>query len=452
MSRENITTNFASIGNWNKEVEKYEKGEDFDVYARYNYPDLIKREKEFAEMIGVPDTALFNAGMAAIDTAVEAESLKPGDIVICGKDVYDETKEIYKILEERGVEVVEVDSGNMEEIEKTVKKKKPRLIILESIANAQNMQVCDIKRLGKIVEEANNKYGENFNGIKLVENYLSKRSDLFGKASLETKESILKNIDEFKKGGNQFIFRDSVRRLEKEVGLNRQESIRELARLVKYVINNSREKLSLIIDNTLASPVLYNPANDLKESGVEAVIVESGTKHYQKGQDKITMGIVYSNDKKKIKKIKDMRYVIGTYLQPNDEKEIPNDITKVMPEILKRHAKNALKLAELINSSGKAVEVSHPNLPEHKQSELTKEIAPEGLVTVFYIKMENASVFVNKVKELGEGKIGIGASFGHAKTWIYNFGDQIRIAAGSETEKEFEEIMNIFKNALEKYE
>lgn len=89
-------------------------------------------------------------------------------------------------------------------------------------------------------------------------------------------------------------------------------------------------------------------------------------------------------------------------------------------------------------------------MPAHKQNELVKEIAPEGLVSLFYIKVPDAEEFVKKVKELGGDKIGVGGSFGHKKTWLYNIGDQIRIAAGSEKGVEFEETLDIFRKAMEK--
>jgi len=80
MTRENITTKHTPES-WGDQIKKYMAGEETDVYARYGYPEMEKREKEFAEMIGAPDTAVFNAGMAAIHTSVEAENLKPGDVV-----------------------------------------------------------------------------------------------------------------------------------------------------------------------------------------------------------------------------------------------------------------------------------------------------------------------------------------------------------------------------------
>ena len=68
---------------------------------------------------------------------------------------------------------------------------------------------------------------------------------------------------------------------------------------------------------------------------------------------------------------------------------------------------------------------------------------------MFYIKVADSSGFVKKIKELGGDKIGVGGSFGHQKTWILNVGDQIRIAAGHESEEEFENILEVFKKASE---
>lgn len=443
MAREKITTEHTPES-WEEEIKKYKEGKAVDIYARAGFPELRKREKEFAEMIGAPDTALFNSGMAAIYTTVEAENLKPGDVVLCGKDVYSQTKKMYGSLKEKGIEIVLLDSGNMEEIEEKVKEKRPRLIILEDIANSSDMQICDLKKLSAIAENANNEYKNELSLDKLLEKYISKRPELENLGENE-KAEILQSIEEFRVGNNPFVFRNMVKQMER-AGMQRKESVRELSRLVKYVLKNSRDKLSLIIDNTLASPQLYNPINDL--GNAEAVVVESGTKHYQEGEDKITIGIAYSAGKEKIEAIKNKRTELGAYLQPNDEKEIPAKITEMMPDRMKRHAANALKLAEFINETGKA-EVSHPNLPGHKDNELAQKIAPEGLVTLFYMKIAEAPAFIKKVKEIGGDKIGVGVSFGHSKTWVFNIGDQVRVAAGSESEEEFEEVLDIFKKALE---
>ncbi|MFA5878226.1 MAG: aminotransferase class I/II-fold pyridoxal phosphate-dependent enzyme [Candidatus Staskawiczbacteria bacterium] len=446
-----ITREFDSPEELGDEVQKYREGKSADIYARNEYPELREREKEFADMLEAPDSALFNAGMAAIHTAIEAEDLKPGDVVLCGKDTYSQTKKVFASLKAKGVKTVSVDSGDMEEIEKKIKDEKPRLIILESVANAKEMQVNDTKRLVELARQANAEYAHSFSLDNLLNEYLAreeKYEDLA--ANPEFKKELVDKVKEFKAGNNPFVFRDTVRRIEADTDLDTKGSIRAAARMVKWLLANNREKVSLIIDNSLVSPVIHNPLKDLEGRDVEMVVVESATKHYQEGGDKITMGIAYSNDVEKIKKIKEKRTEIGTYLQPTAEEKIPEDITEKMPSTVKRHARNALELATLLSKSDKVLEVGHPNLPEHKQNELAKQIAPEGLVTLFYLRVPNAAEFIGRVKELAGDKVGVGASFGHPKTWLANLTEQdVRIAAGSENEQDFKALVDIFKKAVE---
>lgn len=444
--REKISTEHTPES-WEKQVEKHEKGESTDVYARAGYPELEKREKEFAEMIGASDVALFNSGMAVIHTAIEAEDLMPGDTILCGKDVYFNTKDIYERLKKRGIKIELVDSGDAEEIKNKIKLVKPRLIFLEDVANSYEMQVTNVESLIKATEDINKEYKESFTYEKILGSYLDKKTNL---KDLDNsfREDLIEKIKEFRMGNNPFIFRDLIRKFEAN-GLDRSESIKQLSKIIRYTIDHSREKLTLIIDNTLASPALYNPLKDLKGSDIELVVVESGTKHFQEGKDKITLGLAYSNKGEKIKKIKELRSQIGTYLQPIAEKEIPLEITEAMPGIMERHASNALKLAEALNEEG--IDVSHPNLETHKNNELVKEIAPNGLVSIFYFKIKNSDRFVEKIKELGGDKIGVGVSFGHPKTWLLNHGDQIRVAVGSEIPQQFQNIIDIFVEASKTY-
>jgi len=245
MTREKITTHHTPKS-WEKEIKKYVAGEPVDIYARFSYPELQSREQKFAEMTGTPDTALFNAGMAAIHTSVEAENLKPGDVVLCGRDVYSQTKEIYNSLQKRGIKIVMVDSGDMEEIAEKIKTEKPRLIILEDVANATTMQVNDIKKLIELAEKANERYKTELNPEYLLDEYFSKRQEKHGKETKNLENKILEQFAEFKKSNNPFIFRSII----KDIG------IKETVRVVKHLFRNSREKLSLIVDNTLASPSL----------------------------------------------------------------------------------------------------------------------------------------------------------------------------------------------------
>lgn len=451
-----ITKEFESPESWNQEIDKYKSGESVDIYARLSYTVLEKREHEIAAMIGVPDTVLFNAGMAAIHTAIESRELHPGDIVLCGKNTYSQTGKLFEDLRSRGIRVISVQSENTGKVKEMIETYKPSLIIVESVSNDQSMGVANFRELGEEIEKMNNNYENNLKPEKLLGAIIEKRlPNLEGKKSAELKAELIKEIDEFLKGQNPFVFRPSIRML-RENGEGLRDAINNITWLVKYIIKNSRKKLSIIVDNTLPSPVLYNPLRDIEKMNLEMIVVESATKHFQAGQDQITAGIAYSNREDILKRIKDQRVRLGTYLQPVSEQKIPEGITEIMPNIMRRHANNALVLAkffdELTNKGiGGVLEVSHPNLPSHGQNELVKKIAPDGLVTLFYLKVKNASEFAKKIKEGAGERIGIGTSFGHPKTWIELLPtdpEGVRIAAGSEPEEQLEELIKIIKSVV----
>lgn len=449
MERKKITTEFPDAKKWGDQIGNYLKEEPTDIYARYDNKELREREKEFAKITEANDAALFNAGMGAVVTAIEAEDLKTGDVVLCGIDVYVESEKYFQDLKRRGMEIILINSGDAEEIEGEIRSKTPRLIILESTGNSPRMPVCDLKRLGRNIKEANNFYQQELNPKKIIDKYL-KTHKLDDQIPEVLRNELLENIEEFQKEQNPFIFWNTVREFKKLTGLSSHIAIEKISKIVKVVIKDSRKKLSLIVDNTLSSPAIRNPLKEIDSKDAEMVVVESGTKHFQKGEDRITFGIAYSNNAEKIEKIRRERGKIGTYLQPVAEKKIPKDLRRAMPEIMKRHTKNALELANILDKSPKTLDVGHPNLESHKNSKLAKELAPEGLITVFYIEVPDAEKFVSKVKDLGGDKIGIGVSFGHKKTWLMNRGENsVRIAAGSESPEEFEKVMEIFKKAAE---
>jgi cystathionine beta-lyase/cystathionine gamma-synthase len=440
-----IAPEFNSMEHFNAEIN--------DIgYARYNYKELLDREAKLTEMIeGASDTALFNSGAAAMHSTIEAEGLKAGDVVFCANAIYGTSKADIKQLQDLSIKVVFFDSTNIEGLRELVKKEKPRLIVAESIANSKNMEVTDLAALGQIAQDTNEHYQKELTPAKILVNFLSKRESLKSLNS-ETQSLLLSSIAEYQQGQNPFVFRQAIRQIEIETKLPRTDVMRELSRIVQRVSQDSREKISLVIDNTLPSPQLLNPLKPLKDFDVEKVIVESGTKHYQKGANEITLGVAYSDNLEKMKSIKARRIELGTYLQPTDERKIPDTIQQTMPETMKNHARNALRLAQALSEIS-GFEVSHPNLPQHKQSELVNSLAPEGAVTLFYITLPERikdEDFMQKVKDIGGDQVGLGSSFGHVKTWLSNYSmdnSTVRIAAGSESEQDFENIITVFKKA-----
>src|SRR3989338_8969109 len=97
--RPKIAPEFGSVREFDAEIN--------DVgYARYNYTELQEREEKLRGMINeATDVALFNSGAAAMHSAIEAEGLKTGNIVLCANAIYGTTKSDIKQLENAGVEV-----------------------------------------------------------------------------------------------------------------------------------------------------------------------------------------------------------------------------------------------------------------------------------------------------------------------------------------------------------
>ena len=62
-----------------------------DIYDRYGSDIERKWERKFSQTIGMP-CALFNTGMAAIDTAVQHAEVRFGDVVLVSNAIYMNTK------------------------------------------------------------------------------------------------------------------------------------------------------------------------------------------------------------------------------------------------------------------------------------------------------------------------------------------------------------------------
>lgn len=447
--REHVAPDFGSTAELRKEYEKRDIGADEGTYARAGYRELREREYEIAEIIGVQDTAVFNSGMAAIVTAIEAEGLQAGDVVVRGKEIYKVTEEFIDSLAKRGIRVIQVDSGDVEGIRKVVNQEHPRLIFLETVTNSPEMRVSNVEEISQIVSQAEHIYCKEFTAEALLEKWVLTHESAQHIAA-DVWMEFLEHLNEYKEGSNPMVFRGAVRALEESLKFSRPEAVREIARIVKYLLKEERHSLTLILDNTLSSPVLRNPLDEVKESDASIVVVESGTKHYQGGDDRITLGVVYSNNQEKLERVKSLRTQMGTYLQSSSEELLPENIEQKMLEKVRLQASHALALATLLEKSPSVNEVIHPNLPSHKDNDLAQELSPHGLVTLFYVKVGDPVGFVDAVKQIAGDTVDLGASFGHEKTRLSPrpHSGTVRISAGAENEEDFNKLVLNFKEAL----
>jgi cystathionine gamma-synthase len=94
------------------------------------------------------DTLIFSSGMGAITTTLLA-LIKPGDHIICNRNIYGETFDVMtKLLPTFGVETTLVDFDNLENVKKAVKGT-TKMIYSEVLANP-TLEIADVPSLAEI--------------------------------------------------------------------------------------------------------------------------------------------------------------------------------------------------------------------------------------------------------------------------------------------------------------
>ena len=115
--------------------------------------------------------------------------------------------------------------------------------------------------------------------------------------------------------------------------------------------------VKLIVDNTFASPVIFNPI----DVGAH-VVIHSATK-YIAGHNDVLGGFSATDDIELIREIWDWRRKLGTIIQPFDAYLILRGV-KTLKLRFKKHSESALAIAEFLQEHPKVVEVYYPGLKD----------------------------------------------------------------------------------------
>ncbi len=169
MSRK-ITHDYARVqdlgGAISASVEGRKEGQS-QYYGRGFSEATNEWEVEFAKVLGAADVALCNSGMSAIEACLRASGLKRGDTILVGKNFYVHTNVLLAELQERqGVEIVQVDFANLEEVGKMVRKHNPKLVLFEDLANAPSMETAEMEGILKANAAWNSEHPDG--GYRLV--------------------------------------------------------------------------------------------------------------------------------------------------------------------------------------------------------------------------------------------------------------------------------------------
>ncbi len=123
--------------------------------------------------------------------------------------------------------------------------------------------------------------------------------------------------------------------------------------------------LLTIVDNTFATPYAQNPLS----LGAD-IVVHSGTK-YLGGHSDVVAGLVSTNNQDLAEQIAFFQNAIGGVLGPWDSWLLQRGM-KTLALRMQAHQKNALCVAEFLNTHPKVQKVYYPGLPTHPHHELAK--------------------------------------------------------------------------------
>ncbi len=118
-------------------------------YSRSHNPTRAALEAALAELEGGTAGLAFASGLAAIDTVMK--TLRPGDQVICGQDLYGGTARLFRTnTAPLGIEFIFVDTQDAANVEAAVTEK-TKLVWLETPTNPM-MQITDIAAVAALTQ------------------------------------------------------------------------------------------------------------------------------------------------------------------------------------------------------------------------------------------------------------------------------------------------------------
>lgn len=151
-----VTHEFADVRDFGRSIAAPEaKKEQF--YSRGFTAEIRDRETEFAREFRAPDAALFNSGMSAVETIIEAEGFKKGDAIVAAENFYIHTGLLLDDLAKRGIKVIRVSSNDEKALMRAIETHKPKLVLSEVVSNDTTMEVFPVRQLLDFLAEHNKK-------------------------------------------------------------------------------------------------------------------------------------------------------------------------------------------------------------------------------------------------------------------------------------------------------
>ncbi|OGE15494.1 hypothetical protein A3F00_00825 [Candidatus Daviesbacteria bacterium RIFCSPHIGHO2_12_FULL_37_11] len=149
-----VVPSFANIEEVINYQAKKERFEMVDGYPRDGYAALYDMENRISSLIGLNNEwrlELFGCGMLAVTEVIELDFPTKDSVILYGQDLYNQS--LYFVNEElhpRGIKTIGVESDSLLDIEQTIKKYRPDVILLETVTNGPSMTVLDVEKFLEI--------------------------------------------------------------------------------------------------------------------------------------------------------------------------------------------------------------------------------------------------------------------------------------------------------------
>lgn len=147
--------------------------------------------------------------------------------------------------------------------------------------------------------------------------------------------------------------------------------------------------VTLVVDNTFATPVLYKPLND----GAE-IVLHSATK-YLSGHNDLIAGTL-SSDEETVRQLWDWRRKLGTIMAPIEAYLLLRGL-KTLELRVKKHCENAQAVAEFLREHPKVKQVHYPGLPDNEHHKTASKILKGGYGGVVSFRIKGGRHEVEKL-------------------------------------------------------
>lgn len=124
------------------------------AYSRYSNPTTNALERALAALEGADAAIACSSGMAAIHLTLLSAGLGAGDAILCSADVYGGTYALVaNVLPQMGVHPIFADFSDLEEVERLLQEKRPKLVLFELVTNPL-LKVVDAPRVIELAHDA----------------------------------------------------------------------------------------------------------------------------------------------------------------------------------------------------------------------------------------------------------------------------------------------------------